>query len=145
MHRAESILQSVETTLTGLTTTGTNIQRGRVYPIETTPALSVYMGSDDTSGDYGATNVGFVDRVLEVIIRSHIKLTSTLDTDLNKIRAEVYAAMMADYTLGLSYVINTWLVSDAQPSLSADSEQPTATQDMTYRVHYRHSYASAEA
>ena len=145
MHRAESILSAVETTLTGLATTGTRVQRGRVYPVETAPALSIYMGSDDTSGDYGATNLGFVDRMLEVVVRSHIKVTTDLDTDLNQIRAEVYAAMMADYTIGLAYIINTWLVSDAQPSLSADGEQPTATQDMIYRVHYRHSYASAEA
>lgn len=145
MHFAESILSAIETKLTGLATTGANIVRGRVYPVETTPALSVYMGADSVNGEFGATNLGFIDRTLEVIIRSHVKVTSTLDTDLNKIRAEVYAAMVADHTLGLQYVLNAWLEVDNQPSISADSEQPTASQDMVYKVHYRHSYASAEA
>jgi len=138
--RAEVIISTIVTNLTGLTTTGTNINRGRVYTIEDTelPALSVFMGSDDPIGDNGPTNFTFQDSDLLVRIRIHVKSASTqVDTLLNLIRREVHVAMMSDYTQGLAYVINTVPLGAEEPDLSAEGEQPTAEMDLNWIIQYR--------
>jgi hypothetical protein len=146
-HRAEQILDAMQTALTGLASTGSNVVRGRVYPSDAERALSVYMGQDQPLGDDGYTNVSFIDRVLEVVIRLHAKTptaTAAVETLLNQSRAEVFAALSADTTLGLDFVISTYPSGDDQPELSADSDQPAGTQAMRWSVHYRHSITSAE-
>lgn len=139
-HRAEDILAQIVTTLTGLTTTGTKVARGRVYTIEETelPALSIYLGADDPIGDKGPTNVQFQDSDLLVRVRAHVKTTSEqVDTTLNLIRREVHVALMADYTQSLNYVLNTIPLGAEEPELSGDGEQPTATLDMNWLIRYR--------
>ena len=48
-HRAEQILAAVQTAVTGLASTGTNVDRGRAddIPAEKCPALRVAMGADN--------------------------------------------------------------------------------------------------
>lgn len=148
-HRADTILATITTTVTGLTTTGARVERSRAYPVGTYPALTVRMGQDAPLGEMGQTNTGRIDRELDVIITAHTRtetLTNTNDTELNKIRAEVFAALSADETLGLAYVIDCWLVSDDEPDDSGgDAVQIITRQDMRWRVRYVHSLTSAEA
>jgi hypothetical protein len=139
-HRAEDILAQIVTTLTGLTTTQANIVRGRVYTIEDTelPALSIYLGADDPIGENGPTNVQFQDSDLLVRVRAHVKTPSEqVDATLNLIRREVHVALMADYTQGLDYILNTIPLGAEEPELSGDGEQPTATLDMNWLIRYR--------
>lgn len=147
-HRAETILQTLVSILTGLTTTGTNVARGRIYAIEDDehPALSVYMGPDDPIGEYGPTNVTYIDSDLSVRITAHVKTNSQqVDTLLNQIRSEVHQALMADVTLGLSYVYMTIPLGADEPDLGGDGEQPTATMDMNWIIRYRSSITNPEA
>ena len=147
-HRAEVILQTLVSNLTGLTTTGTNVVRGRVYAIEDDahPALSVYMGTDDPIGENGPTNIAFQDSDLLVRITAHVKSVSTqVDTLLNQIRSEVHQAMMSDHTQGLSYIITTIPLGADEPELGGDGEQPTATMDMNWLIRYRSPILSPEA
>lgn len=145
-HRAETILEAVKTKLTGLSTTGSRVERGRVYPVETAPALTISMGADSTLGEGGSNNMAFVDRELQIIVRAHVKNAATnIETLLNAIKSEVYAAIMADPTLGQSFVVDTFLVGDSAPDASADSNKPTATVDMQWNCIYRHSFTSTEA
>lgn len=139
-HRVEGIMTTVVANLTGLATTGANVVRGRVYPIEAgdLPALSVYMGPDEPIGDDGPTNVQFQDSNLEIRVTAHVKTPSTqVDTLLTQIRREVHVAMMADYTQGLSYVMNTIPLGADEPDLSGEGEQPSATMDMNWLIRYR--------
>lgn len=148
-HRAATILSTITTTLTGLTTTGARVEQSRAYPVGTYPALTVRMAADVPLGDMGQTMTGRVDRELEVVITAHTRtetLTSTNETTLNAIRAEVWAALTADHTLGLTYVIDCWLVSDDEPEDGqGDADQIINRQDMRWRVRYFHSLTSAEA
>jgi hypothetical protein len=146
-HRAEQILDAMKTVVTGLTSTGANVQRGRVYATDAVRALSVYMGEDRVIGEQGYSNLSFVDRELEVIVRIHAKAstaTAVIDTLLNQSRAEVFAAVAADPTLGLGFVLSAYPAGDDQPALSGEGDQPTGTQDMRWSVHYRHSITNAE-
>ena len=142
-HRAETILEAVKTALTGLTTTGTKIERGRVYPVEQLPALSLEMGDDRADGE--SSNLAFQDRELDFSVTSYVKSSANTETVTNAIRAEVYAALMADRTLSLDYVFYVEFVSDNRPQLSGDGELRTSTQEMDYRVKYRHSLTNAES
>ena len=138
--RAETIMTTLLTTLTGLTTTGANVIRGRVYTLEdgALPALSLYMGSDIPIGENGPTNYQFQDSDLLVRVTAHVKSTSEqLDTILNKIRREVHVAMMADHEQGLNYVLTTIPLGAEEPELSGEGEQPSATMDINWLIRYR--------
>jgi hypothetical protein len=143
MHRAESIMQAITTNLTGLATTGANVHRGRVYSLAAVPALSISMGSDENLS--GSRTWPYLTRRLQVIITAHVKTTTQLETQLNQIKTEVFAALNADISQGLAFVIDTELASDEQPELDAEQDQPTARCDMQWTILYRHSNTSTEA
>lgn len=142
-HRVESIMQAVTSTLTGLATTGAEVQRGRVYSIAATPALSISMGADEVREDL--RSFSRLVRQLTVTISAHVKVTTQLETQLNQIKTEVFAALMADITQGLNYVIQTDLLIDDAPELDAEQDQPTARASMVWRITYAHSGTSTEA
>lgn len=141
-HRAESILDAVETALTGLTTTGSNVTRGRVWPIDTLPALTIAKGVDQAHDD---------DESLETLIREmtvsvvcSIQQSGNPETNLNAIAAEVYAALRADPTLGLAYVYDTSLIGDDEIETDDTQDIRVARMVSTWRVVYDHSKADAE-
>lgn len=141
-HRAESILAAVTTTVTGLTTTGAHVSRGRAYPTDQDAALTVNMGADTP---VGSPNMAFQDMDLDVEIIAHCKTADgALDTTLNAIAAEVYAAMLADLTQGLGYVLDTRYAGREAPFRDRE-EKPVASQVSRYVIRYRHSYTSTES
>ena len=151
--RAESILDAVETVLTGLTTTGSNVERGKVYGYQASelPALGLYMGADAPAAEY---QTGIIDWELTIRIESMVSIDaannssltdSTVETQLNLIREEVHAAVMADHTLGLSYVIDIMPGAASEPILSGDGAEPTGSQIIEYLIHYRTSRADIGA
>lgn len=140
--RAESVLVAFTTAVTGLTQTGARVVRGRVYPVDVVPALTVNMGGEQPVNQ---PNTTYQDEYLDVEVMAYVKDNASVDGALNKIRAEVYAAILADYTLGLEYVLDTqWMGRDA-PNRSGEMENKSARQTMNFRVHYRHSYLSSES
>ncbi len=139
MHRAESILSAVVTNVTGLTTTGANVFRGRVYALPDTslPALAVYQGEDKVLGQYSQA---LYDCELTVLIEALVKTSATqVDTLLNQIREQVTVALQANYTQGLSYVLNTVEGDAAAPELSGEGDKPAAALRMEWRFLYRRS------
>lgn len=138
-HRAESIIDTVKTRVTGLTTTGSNVFRGRVYPAQASelPGLWLYLGPDEPQADYSQD---LIDSLLTVHIEAAVKSpTAQIDTELNKIREEVTIALQADYTQGLAYVIDTLEGEVAEPELSGEGEQPVGVLRMTWQFLYRRS------
>lgn len=143
-HRAESILAAITTAVTGLTSSGTNVVRGRVnaFDVNVTHGLTVSMADENPPID---RNLAYQDEALNVAITAHVKAADgQLDTELNKVAAEVYTAMFVDYKFGLDYVINTtW--EGRTPPLRTQGEKPTAEQDLNFQITYRHSYGSPES
>jgi hypothetical protein len=135
--RTEQIMDAVVTTLTGLTTTGSNVVRAQVYDSSSVelPGLAIFMGADIVEE---MISNSFYDWVLEVVVESRVKTTSQVDELLNTIRGEVHAALFADYTLGLpTIVIDLDAISASEPTLSPDGAQPIAIQRLNYVVKYR--------
>lgn len=142
MHRAESILEAVKTTLTGLTTTGTNVERSRVYPPDSLPALSINKGKDEREPN--PSTMGTVESNIEIKIVVYVK-SEAFTTDLNQICAEVYAAMMASNRLGLAYVEKLRWIEDSEPESSGESETITTQCVITFEVGYTHALTSKES
>jgi len=142
-HRAETVMAAVVTAVEGLTTTGSRVVRSRVRTVETAPSLSVEQGGDDVNPEL--TSYPKVTRDLNVKIIIHVKQNTDPETQLNLIREEVYAAIMADTTLGIAFVIDTMPIGDDEPEFTGDADQITGRQMMNFVVKYRHSWTSAGA
>lgn len=139
-HKAETVLDAVVTAVTGLSTTGANVTRGRAYAVSAVPSLSVFMGQDVVDNEL---SIGHYDRELEVFIEAHVASTGDLEETLNQIRAEVFAALRADHTLG-GAAIEIRPDADSRPELEGETDIPHARQQQLYLVKYRHSTTSAE-
>jgi len=140
----EQILDAIVTKVTGLATTGQNVARARVYQVDPSvnSSLTVMMGSDNVAS---ILNNEKIDWELTVNVLSTVRATSGIDQTINSIRAEVHAALMADYTLGLPFVIDVVPVSADEPELSGDGDMKFAMQRMEYTVRYRTSRTSISA
>ena len=144
MNRVETIMAAVATALTGLATTGARVQRLKVWPLDTLPALSIYQGASVVLEDDEEV-LDSIMRRLEFRVVATVRGTGVLETTLNQIAAEVYAALTADRTLGLAYVFDQRLVGDDVPEVEAEQDQPVARQSMNYSLLYEHSGTSTEA
>jgi hypothetical protein len=135
-HVRQQIRDDIVTTLTGLTTTGSNVFRSRIFPLEQTnlPALVIYSKSETSEYD----TIGLprsVNRVLDVAVEAYVKGVSNYDNTLDTIAVEVEEAIAADVTLG-------GLAKDAQitafeADFAGDGEQPVAVGRFTITVEYR--------
>ncbi len=143
--RAETILATVKTLLTGLTTTGSNVQRGQIYGHQAAdlPALAIFMGADQPELEQ---QTGLIDWELTLRVESTVLIDAEytaddagLDTQLNLIREEVHAALMADHTLGLAFVIDVTPGAAGEPNLSGDGAEPIGSQVLEFLIQYRSS------
>jgi len=135
-HVRQQIRDDIVTTLTGLTTTGSNVFRSRIFPLEETnlPALCIYTKSETSEYD----TIGLprsVNRILDVAVEAYVKGVSNYDNTLDTIAVEVEEAIAADITLGN-------LAKDAQitafeADFAGDGEQPVAVGRFTVTVEYR--------
>jgi len=141
-HRAETIMTTIVNGLTGLATTGQRVYRGRFDNIPALPALSVFMGRES---QVETQSFNVMRRELEVEIQITVQGLYNLETSINQIRAEVYAALMADVTQGRSFIINTTWREDTAPEFSPEQDQGIARVVMTWAILYSHSLTSAES
>ena len=135
-HVRQQIRDDIVTTLTGLTTTGSNVFRSRIFPLEETnlPALCIYTKSETSEYD----TIGLprsVNRVLDVAVEAYVKGVSNYDNTLDTIAVQMEEAIAADITLGN-------LAKDAQitafeADFAGDGEQPVAVGRFTVTVEYR--------
>ena len=95
-HLRRQIRERVGTTLTGLSTTGSNVFQSRMYPMESAglPGLFIYTQNEDVSIDaMCATRT--VGRDLELIVEGYAT-GSNLDDTLDQIGKEVETALAGD-------------------------------------------------
>lgn len=141
-HRAIAILDSFKSRITDLPLAGDRVYSGRLFEFSNAPSHSIYLGPANV--DAGKTP--FIDQTQ--LIRDEILVVgaeSELDELLLNFHAEAYASIMADYTLGLAYVIDTVLESMSDPEYIDDGKRPALAAVFTWRVMYRHSISSVSA
>lgn len=138
-HREEQIMAAVQTAVTGLATSGANVDRGRATDVPPTklPALRVSVG-DDTIVEPWAQQL--LDSQLEVSIFALVHDSATnVETLLSRMRKEVTIALMANQTLGLAFVHSIVEIGARKPELAGEMAKPAASRELQFRVLYRRS------
>lgn len=138
-HRAETIMQAVVTTLTGLTTTGARVYRGRTYPIPVADAnaLAVFQGSDEIQDGSMFHRVRSLLTVnIDAVAR---EATAQIDETLNAIRREMAAAIGASTNLGLAFEVGALEMQAEQPEISDDGDRPMGRMRIVLNVNYMRS------
>lgn len=134
-HVRQQIREKVGTTLTGLTTTGSNIYESRVYPLEASnlPALVVYTKNEESEPIVIGTN-RLSSRNLSVIVEIYAKTITNFDDTIDTISKEVEVAIAADTTLdGLSKDI---YLESTEIEYNGEGEQPVGYATLTFLTNY---------
>ena len=134
-HIRKTIREHVVTTITSLSTTGSNVYETRYFPLQTgnLPALIVYT-LDETVEDYTiGQNTRTQLRSLNLIIEAHCRGTANIDDTLDTIAEEVEEAMVTDITRG-GNAKDTKLVSTEVDFDTAS--QKTGLMRLTYLISY---------
>lgn len=135
-HVRQQIREQVGTTLTGLTTTGSNVFQSRVYPLAASnlPGLLIYTLVETSDLDAMGSSQDLM-RNLSLAIEGYAKASANLDDTLDTIAKEVETALAADTKLnGLAK--NCYL-SGTEIQLNGDGDQPIGVVAMTFSVTYR--------
>lgn len=135
-HLRNQIRDAVVSRLTGLSTTGSNVFRSRIYPLENNklPGLCIFTKSEATTFDT-LTRPRSISRVLEIGVEAYVKATSNYDNTLDTIAVEVEEAIASDVTF--SNLAKDTQVTSFEADFSGDGEQPVAIGRFTIEVNYR--------
>jgi len=135
-HVRKQIRDAIVTALTGLTTTGSNVFRSRIYPLEQTklPGICIFTRSEAVEFDT-LTMARSINRVLDVQVEAYVSATANYDNTLDQIAVEVEEALSADVTFG--GLAKDTQVTSFEADFSGDGEQPVAVGRFTVTVQYR--------
>jgi hypothetical protein len=134
-HVRQQIREKIGTTLTGLTTTGSNIYQSRVYPLENInlPALIIYTKSETSEPIVIGTD-RVMSRELSVIVEGYVKATSNFDDTIDTISKEVEEAIAADRTLdGLA---KDCYLESTEIEYTGEGEKPLGYVSLTFITNY---------
>ena len=131
-HKRTSIRNNVTTTLTGLTTTGSNVFESRIYPNELSklPLLNIYSNSETSE----LLSIGKIERNVEIMVEGFAKATSNVDEALDTIAKEVEIALATDLTRG-GHAKETYL-TNTEYELENIGNQQLGVIKMTFNVQY---------
>lgn len=134
-HIRKLIRDNIVTSLTGLTTTGSNVYASRVHPLagNKLPGLAVYTNSEQIQ--YRTISLPRTQsRTITINVEIYVKAVATFDDDIDTVVAEVEAALYTDVTRG-GYAEDTKVTSlDVQ--FSGDGDQPIAGARLDVEVMY---------
>ena len=134
-HVRKLIRDDIETTLTGLTTTGSNVYQTRVYPIaeDRLPGLAIYTSTEAT--DYATITPPRTQvRTLSVSVDVYVKSVTGYDDTLDAACVEIEEALYTDRTRGGNAKDTRITAFDSD--FSGDGDQPVARATLTVEVEY---------
>ena len=134
-HIRQQIRERVGTTLTGLTTTGSNVFQSRVYNLEDSklPAIIIYTKSEDSELlEMGSTRT--LQRNLSLVVEAYVKANSNYDDTIDTIAKEVEAVMGADVTH--NDLARDSFLDSTEINYNCEGEQPIAVMTMVYNIIY---------
>jgi hypothetical protein len=134
-HVRKLIRDDIETTLTGLATTGANVYQTRVYPIaeDRLPGLAIYTSTEAT--DYATITPPRTQvRTLTVSVDVYVKAVTAYDDTLDAICVEIEEALYTDRTRGGN--AKDTRVTAFDSDFSGDGDQPVARATLNVEVDY---------
>ena len=135
-HARQQIREQLETTLTGLNTTGSNVFANRAYDTASAhllPALTIYTLDEDLGEESGNKQM----RILNVVIEARAKQSVNLDNTLDTIGAEVESALFENSDTTLNGKCKSFNYESMDIALSGEAEQPIGLMTMRFIAQYR--------
>lgn len=130
----QQIREALETQLTGLTTTASNVFVSRVYPLQSVdlPALRIFFERDALSEQYTSNESEW--RELSIVIEGIVRAADGVDDTFDTICGEVGEAIAEDDTLG---GLVKWMRNDRVDfEITDDGDRPFGMAVMRYTAHY---------
>ena len=143
-HLRRQIRERVATTLTGLTTTGSNVFQSRVYPMESAglPGLCIYT-TDEAIEIQSMGGTRNVSRDLTLIVEGYATDSANVDDTLDQIGKEVEIAMSGDITL--NDLAQDSYLSSVEITLSGDGSTGIGKITHSYTVVYQNAENAPDA
>ena len=140
-HKRQSIRERVASTLTGLTTTGSNVFQSRVYPIENTklPCLLIYT-TEETSEPLTTNPPRAIEKVLSLVVEGYVKANTNFDDTIDTICEEVEEALFTDRLIN-DLALDSFLVN-TDISYNGEGDNPLGIVVMTFQITYHHTEGS---
>ena len=140
-HKRQSIRERVASTLTGLTTTGSNVFQSRVYPIENTklPCLLIYT-REETSEPLTTNPPRAIEKVLSLVVEGYVKANTNFDDTIDTICEEVEEALFTDRLIN-DLALDSFLVN-TEISYNGEGDNPLGIVVMTFQITYHHTEGS---
>lgn len=133
-HLHRQIREAVESKLTGLTTTTTNVYANRLQPMSdaTLPGLRIYMDEEDVATATIHTPA-LQERSPVLVVEACAKAASGLDDTLDQISKEVEVALAGGITVGSRtlYPAYTGMRFEVE-----QSDKPVGVKRMTFSISY---------
>ena len=134
-HVRKLIRDNITTTLTGLTTTGSNVFQTRLFSLTDAklPAVCIYTRAEAT--EYSTLTPPRTQmRSLDVSIEFFVQATSALDNSLDQIALEIEEALATDLTRGGR--AKDTQVTEFEADYNSDGEQSIGVGRLTVSVTY---------
>ena len=143
-HLRRQIRERAATTLTGLTTTGSNVFQSRVYPMESAglPGLCIYT-TEETVEMQSMGGTRNVSRDLTLIVEGYATDSANVDDTLDQIGKEVEVAMSGDITL--NDLAQDSYLSSVEITLSGDGSTGIGKITHSYIVVYQNAENAPDA
>lgn len=142
-HFRQQIRERVATTLTGLTTTGSNVFQSRVYPLENTklPCLLIYT-REESSQPLAMNPPRSIEKVLQLVVEAYVKANTNYDDTIDTICQEVEEALFTDRLIN-NLAKDSFLVS-TEINYNGDGDNPLGIVVMTFEIAYHHTEGTLE-
>ena len=143
-HLRRQIRERAATTLTGLTTTGSNVFQSRVYPMESAglPGLCIYT-TEETVEMQSMGGTRNVSRDLTLIVEGYATDSANVDDTLDQIGKEIEVAMSGDITL--NDLAQDSYLSSVEITLSGDGSTGIGKITHSYLVVYQNAENAPDA
>jgi hypothetical protein len=143
-HLRRQIRERVATTLTGLSTTGSNVFQSRIYPMESAglPGLCVYT-QEESVGIQSMGGTRNVSRDLTLIIEGYASASSNIDDTMDAIGKEVEVAMAGD--IEINNLAQDSYLSGVEITLSGDGSTGIGKITHSYTVVYQNAENAPDA
>lgn len=143
-HLRRQIRERAATTLTGLTTTGSNVFQSRVYPMESAglPGLCIYT-TEETVEIQSMGGTRNVSRDLTLIVEGYATDSANVDDTLDQIGKEIEIAMSGDITF--NDLAQDSYLSSVEITLSGDGSTGIGKITHSYTVVYQNAENAPDA
>lgn len=134
-HVRTTIRDQIVTALTGLTTTGANVYKTRIYPLAEgkLPGIAVYTSNENIN--YLTINPPrSLSRVVSVAVEIYVKGVANYDDELDQVCSEVETALYT--SVAITAPIRDVMVTSFTSEFSGDGDQPVCVARLDVDVQY---------